>query len=192
MKCSKETKCWFCSNRCNFCFKVLGLDSIRAQVNETEVSVCKQDCVWYLPGRNIQTRIVVANAEESPPPSYNDRSCPLYDSHKKYFHVYIEGTAENLPMKGDIAVCYGDGSAQYPDNKMYGVYFSRTMHKQLLFEFFLSDSFNLLGPLPHDQANDFVISLLKIYEESEGIKQYLSLAYEEFKKPATTVSDGKH
>lgn len=188
MKC-KETACWFCFNRCDICFKVLGFDSIKTRVNKINVTVCNQECRWYLPGRKVQTSVVVASPGESPPPLYQDRCCPLFTSHKKYFHVYIEDTAEGLPLKGDIAVCFGDGSTQYPENKLYGVYFSRNIHKQVLFEFFLSDSFNLLCPLPYNKSNDLLISVIKTYEDDGCIGQYLKLACDEFKKP---LSDGKH
>lgn len=188
-KCKKESECWFCSNRCNICLKILGFDSIKAKVNNNDVSVCSQECSWYLPGRKIQASVVVANPGESPPPLYRDRSCPLFSSHRKYFHVYIEDTAENLPLKGDIAVCYGDGSIGYPEDKMYGVYFSRNIEKQMLIEFYLSDAFNLERPLPYNESNDLLKSVVESYEQGGLIGQYLRLAYDEFMKPLIAPSD---
>lgn len=194
MKCSKGKDCWYCSNRCDVCLKILGLDSIKMQVNEVDTSVCNQECAWYLPGSGIQTSIIVAGPSEPPLQSYKDRSCPLYLSHKKYFHVYVETTADSLPMKGDIAVCFGDGSAQYPENKMYGVFFSRTLQKQMFFEFFLSDSFNLLSPLPFNASNKLLISVIKEYEDDGCIREYLCSAYGEFKKQddGEIIPHGKH
>ena len=193
MKCSKETDCWYCSNCCDVCLKTLGLDSIKMQVNEMEVSVCNQRCAWYLPGKEIKTSVIMAKPGESPPPLYKDRSCPLFMSHKKYFHVYIEETADNLPVKIDVAVCFGNGSTQYPERKMYGVFFSRNIQKQMLFECFLSDSFNLLCPLPHNESNFLLSSIIKAYEDDGCIREYLLLAYDELKKQIglNCRSDGK-
>ncbi len=193
MKCNKETDCWYCSNCCDVCLKILGFDSIKMQVNKVDVSVCNQDCGWYLPGKKIKTSVIVAEAGESPPPLYKDRSCPLFTHHKKYFHVYIEDITDDLPVKGDVAVCFGDGSIQYPERKMYGVFFSRSIQKQVLLEFFLSDSFNLLCPLPYNESNFLLTSIIKAYEDDGCIRQYLRLAYDELKKPIGPGcrSDGK-
>ena len=160
-------------------------------VNKMDVNVCNQDCAWYLPGKKIQTSIIVGEPGESPPPFYEDRSCPLFTSHKKYFHVYIQDTADCLPTKSDIAVCFGDGSAQYSEEKMYMVFFSRNIQKQMLFECFLSDSFNLLCPLPYNESNFLLTSVIKTYEDEECIRQYLCLAYDELKKPIGS-DYGKH
>lgn len=184
MKCEKETECWFCSSRCDVCLEILGLDSIKAKVNNTDVRVCREGCSQYVHGK-IQTSIIVANPGEMPPPFYLNRSGPLFKSHKKYFHVYIKDTSEDMPLMGDIVVCYGDGSPGYPENKMYGVYFSRTLQKQMLIEFFLSDSFNILKPLPFDQSNELLVSVLEACEQSGLIRRYLCLAYDEFKKPVS-------
>lgn len=156
-----------------------------------DVSVCHQNCAWYLPGKKIQTKIIVAEPGESPPPFYEDRSCQLSVSHKKYFHVYIQDMADGLPMKGDMAVCFGDGSAQYPEGKMYLVFYSRTIQKQMLFECFLSDSFNLLCPLTYNESNFLLTSVIKTYEDEGCIRQYLCLACDELKKPIES-DYGKH
>ena len=182
MKCRKDQECWFCSNRCDICFKILGFDAIKRQVNQLDVSVCKQNCAWYLPGREIQTKVIVANPGEPPPPCYEDRSCPLFASHKKYFHVYIQATTDDFPLKIDIAVCLGDGSTQYPENQMYGVYYARSMHKQELFDFVLSDSFNLLCPLPYDKSNRLLASVIQKHEVDGSIGHFLRLAYNELKE----------
>ena len=96
-------------------------------------------------------------------------------------------------MKGDVAVCFGDGSTQYPERKMYGVIFSRNIQMQMLFECFLSDSFNLLSSLPYNEANLLLSSIIKAYEVDRCIREYLLLAYDELEKPIglNCRSDGK-
>ena len=96
-------------------------------------------------------------------------------------------------MKSDVAVCFGDGSTQYPKRKMYGVIFSRNIQKQMLFECFLSNSFNLLSSLPYNEANLLLSSIIKAYEDDRCIRENLLLAYDKLKKPIglNCRSDGK-
>ena len=181
-RCEKESSCWFCPARCDVCLDIAGFGSSMQLTKDLSINACSSNCAKFHPrtSRITQTKVIVATPGETPPPGYQDRCCPLRPSHKKLFHVYIEGiSGDGLPYEGEIAVCHGDGTDGYPEQQPYGVYFSRSLQKQVLIEFFLSECFAPHSAVPFAVSDSMTVAVIAMLKEDGSVEQFIQLAHEE-------------
>ena len=98
----------------------------------------------------------------------------------KLFHVYIEGiSGDGLPYEGEIAVCRGDGTDGYPEQHPYSVYFSRSLQKQVIIEFFLSECFAPHLAVPFAVSDSMTVAVIAMLKENGSVEQFIQLAHEE-------------
>lgn len=113
-----------------------------------------------------------------------NRCAPIDSTHTKLFHVHMQGvSSDGLPYEGEIAVCRGNGENRYPENCLYAVYFSCNRSKQLVIEFFLSDSYAPHKPLPFAESDSLTVAVIEMLNEDGKIKTCIQKARDKFFNP---------
>lgn len=136
------------------------------------------------PGIQLEDCITVAGPDEPVSHRNKSRCAPIDSTHTKLFHVYMQGvSSDGLPYEEEIAVCHGNGENRYPENCLYAVYFSSNRSKQLVIEFFLSDSYTPHKPLPFAESDSLTVAVIKMLNEDGKIKTSIQKAHDEFFNP---------
>ena len=145
---------------------------------------CSIECMTICPGTQLEDCIAVAGPDEPVSHRNKNRCAPIDSTHTKLFHVHMQGvSSDGLPYEGEIAVCHGNGENRYPQDCLYAVYFSRNRSKQLVIEFFLSDSYAPHKPLPFAESDDLTVAVIEMLNEDGKIETCIQKAHDEFYNP---------
>ena len=172
------TGCWYCSGRCNNCFKIIGSGS----QNEGDVNYCSEMCQSILCGVPSDLHIIICKPEETAPDNFQQRCSPLKKSHQEFFHVYASGvSSDGLPYQSEYAVCSGRQSSacgsKFSSN-LYVVHFSRKKQHQLMIEFFINEELHPLSGLPHAEDDVTTMTVINALKEAGAVQEILSAAFE--------------
>ena len=167
--------CWYCSQRCNNCFKVSGY-----RENLSEIQTCSESCRSILCDVPSDLHIVICRPDETAPENFKQRCSPLEKSHQEFFHAYASGASSNgLACQSEYAVCSGrqSGSAEY-SSKLYVVHFYRNMHQQLIIEFFIDEDLHPSSVLPHAKGDSAMLTAINALKKAGAVQEILSAAFE--------------
>ena len=166
--------CWYCSQRCHNCFKVLGY-----RENSSEIQTCSESCRSILCDVPSDLHIVICRPDETPPENFQQRCSPLEKSHQEYFHAYASGVSSNgLTYQSEYAVCSGrqSGNAEY-SSELYVVLFTRNRQQQLVIEFFIDEDLSPSSVLPHAEGDTATLTAVDALKKAGAVQKTLSAAF---------------
>ena len=170
------TGCWYCSGRCDNCFKVIESSG----QNEGKVKYCSEACQSILCEVPSDLHIIICKPDETAPDRFQQRCSPLDKSHQEFFHVYASGaSSDGLPYRSEYAVCSGrQSSGSKFSSNLYVVHFSRKMQHQLMIEFFINEELHPLSALPHAEGDVTTITVINALKDAGAVQETLSAAFE--------------
>ena len=170
------TDCWYCSGRCDNCFKVIGSNG----QNEGKVKYCSETCQTILCQVPSDLHIVICKPDETAPDNFQRRCAPLEMSHLELFHVYAsDASSDGLPYQSEYAVCSGrQSSGSKFSSNLYVVHFCRNTQHQLMIEFFINEELHPLSALPHAEGDVTTMTVINALKEAGVVQETLSVAFE--------------
>ena len=152
--------------------QIAGYDMTRPAVgSKTLHTFCSEKCAIATGNVVIQPVIDFWDPTQNPPRPIESRTCVLSNNHMELIYIFAEYTSsKNGYRTFDITMCRGDGSEQFPKDKIYAVCYTHHVSQQLMFEFFLTDDLKVdkLVKLsesdggPHDGFKDSAYGALEM------------------------------
>lgn len=131
--------CWYCKDLCEICLKPSSFGFAIRKNDNTVLKFCSQSCQLF--GQDDPPPLVfeVWHPSEYLPGSQFHSRC-IEGSHKELLYMHIQGKlSSGQYCMIDMVFAVGDGSTDYFNNKVYIVYYLRTLQEQQCMEFFVGD-----------------------------------------------------
>jgi len=136
---------------------------------------CSQPCQLF--GKDESPPLVFevwSPSESLPGPQFHSRC--IEDTHKELLCLHIQGElSSGQYCMIDMLFSVGDGSVHYPKNKIYIVYYLRTLKEQQTLEFFVGDDLHPEEVMAYAASKDADEALAKRRSTSE-IKNLILMA----------------
>ena len=172
VKCQEP--CWYCKDLCEVCLKPSSF-GITIRKNNTILKFCSQSCQYFGKDESPPLVFKVWSPLESLPGS-QFHSWRIEDSHKELLCLHIRGElSSGQYCMIDMLFAAGDGSVHYPKNKIYIVYYLRTLKEQQIMEFFVGDDLHPEEAMAYAASKDADEALARRRSTSE-IKNLILMA----------------
>ena len=181
-----QRRCWYCEDRCENCFEQAA-NGLSKETEGVLLKFCSKKCKLALRNNpkvlnmlpsTFQVSISDGKADVLPPPS-----------HIVFQRVVDTLYDEVLELNAlrTIHVCFGDGSTQFPRDRIYVIFKCYTVLRQTLAACFVSDDLSLSilsAPLKNcdievaksyiDYVHSAVVSMLQAILSDAGFTSFLS------------------
>ena len=171
--CSPEgddlNRCWYCAYRCDYCFKPVGALAMSMEgPDNTQFKFCSKKCYRISTEPPASTSIYLVSSEGkliniSSDEAGEDLFCfkphcaPVVPNHLKVLHVFVHGRNwAGYSREDEILLCIGC----FPDEKLYVIYWCRSLTGQLCVEFFVSDQLAPEEPLSYIKIESALESIV--------------------------------
>lgn len=149
LKCPALQHCWYCKNLCEVCMKPASFGYTIQTDKEVALHFCSQSCQLFSGTMDSPSQIQVWGPPE-PPLSPRFHAHCIERNHRELLFMHIQGDLSSGEYcMVDMALCVGDGKAPYFPDKVYVVYYLRTLKEQHVLEFFLGDDLQPQEALPY-------------------------------------------
>lgn len=141
-KCQTKRRCWYCINRCDNCMKIAAV-GLTKKISGVVVKFCSDVC-----SGEFNANPKVLNLFPAVFNLTNDKGKITVlppAGHKMLQRVtdHFDEDEEKLAATHTTRVCVGDGSVEFPKDKIYIIYEISTALRQTLLAFFISDDFSI-------------------------------------------------
>ena len=149
LKCPALQHCWYCKNLCEICMKPASFGYTIRTDKEAVLHFCSQSCQFFSETMDSPSDIQVWEPPEPPLLPRFHAHCVERD-HRELLCMHIQGELSSGEYcMVDMSLCLGDGKAPYFLDKVYTVYYLRTLKEQHVLEFFLGDDLQPKEALPY-------------------------------------------
>ena len=173
MKCDSDQHCWYCQNRCQVCLKpavtsASGPSGIRLKFcNDSK-------CSTFLSEKEMSVNVWEPVVEQKTDTLLHTGKVAV--SHAELLNAHIEGVlSSNQHCSVNLTLCLGDGTSDYPEDRIYCVYYMRTLYEQQCMEFFIGKDFNPEEPLPYARCREAEEAIAR-YRATGEIRTLIFLA----------------
>jgi len=174
LKCPEP--CWYCSGLCEVCMKPTSFGCNIRRSDGTILRFCSQSCQVFAGAYGDQAHIlqVWEPSESVPSPQFLTRH--VESTHRELIYMHLQGVlSSGQYCKVNLTLCVGNGEGRYPANKIYAVYYLRTLTEQQVIEFFLGEDLQPEEPLPYAACGDAESAITK-YRSTNEIRNLVSMA----------------
>ena len=180
------SRCLYCHNRCDYCFKetpAMGISLKGPEEVDMDFKFCSFECQRYStePPSSTDSEIflitpkkqLLSITESTKTPKYFKPCCaPISQDDQKLLHIFACGMSWTGYLREDeIVLCLGS----FPEKRMYAVHRGRSLTGQLCLEFFVSQELAPEEPLPYIEGKD-AMEALETLKEDEIIQPCLQQA----------------
>lgn len=146
LKCHTSRRCWYCEDRCENCMEPAAF-GLSKKTEDVVLKFCSEQCRVSFCNNPKVLNLLPATFEVSI--DNGKVIVPPIPGHITLQRVidFIYDREEELTASRTIRICVGDGSAEFPKDKLYVVYQRSTVLSQTLTACFVSDDLSL-SPLP--------------------------------------------
>ena len=170
-----EEPCWYCKDLCEVCLKPSSFGFTIRKDNNAVLKFCSQSCQLF--GKYDSPPLVF---EVWPPseslPGSQFRSRRIENTHKELLYLHIQGKlSSGQHCMINMVFAVGDGSIHYPKDKVYIVYYLRTLEEQQSMEFFVGDDLHPEEAMAYAASKDADEAIARRRSTSE-IKNLILMA----------------
>ena len=151
LKCSTSQSCWYCQSRCDICMEPASFGYSVRRHDGTEFNFCSDTCHKFSSTpEEAPTTLAVSELCGS-----DTRTHKVAEEHAELLYIYLKGHFSSGQYGSvNITLCVGDGGEGFTADRVYAVYYCRTLLHQNLFEFFLDEQLQPAEPLPFADSDN--------------------------------------
>lgn len=168
-------QCWYCKELCHVCMKQSSFGHTVRRNDGSVLRFCSEACQLFCADEVPPFFLKVWEPVEFfPQPQFQARH--IEESHKELLYVLIRGKlSSGQYCRINMVLVSGDDTIHYPKNKVYAVYYLRTLDEQQCMEFFLGDDLHPEEVLVYAASEDADVALARRRSTNE-IKKLVSMA----------------
>ena len=182
--CSPEgedlNRCWYCAYRCDYCFKPVGALAMSIEgPDEMQFKFCSKKCYKisteppaatsvYLVSSEGKLINISSNEASEDFHGFRPHCAPIIQNHLKVLHVFVHGRNwAGFSREDEMLLCIGC----FPDEKLYVIYWCRSLTGQLCVEFFVSDQLAPEEPLSYIKKESVLEPIVSDYNLQSCLQQ---------------------